>query len=380
MTALITRRAALALSTAALFASGASGATVATSRIARLARGFNLPDQAPLHPGKRPDRATLVWLQRRGMTHVRLPFDGEAVMSRFGDPARATATFDDLDRALDLLLDADFAVSVDMHPGDAFQKLHRAEPKAAFEALTEAWKSIAARIAKRSPERVFAELLNEPNVEDAIWRDQAERLVATLRPLLPTTTFITGPAPYQRVEALAAWRPLNDGNIVYAFHYYDPMLFTHQGLTWDDSDPLSRLAGVPYPAQRDDKAIARIVADLRQRRETELADEFNRALAQPWTRATIEGQFARLAAWGRAHTAPIILNEFGVLRFKAPRAARLEWLRDVRATAEANGFGWAHWDYREGFGLLDESGRPDRQVIDALLPPQRREAAGGARL
>jgi endoglucanase len=380
MTPPITRRVALALSAGALLASGASVAAVATSRIARLARGFNLPDQAPLVPDKRPDRATLSWLRRRGMTHVRLPFNGEAVMTRFSDPARSKAALDDLDRALDLLLDLDFVVSVDMHPGGAFQKLHHDEPETAFRALTDAWTSIAARIMRRPSERVFVELLNEPNVDDAIWRDQAERLAATLRTLLPTTTFIAGPAPYQRVEALAAWRPLDDGNVVYAFHYYDPMLFTHQGLTWDDSDPLSRLAGVPYPARRGDSAIARIIDDLRRRGETGLAEEFDRAFARPWARATMESQFAPLAAWGRAHAVPIILNEFGVLRFKAPRAARLDWLRDVRSAAEANGFGWAHWDYREGFGLLDESGRPDLQVIDALLPPRRQEAVGGDRL
>jgi endoglucanase len=281
---------------------------------------------------------------------------------------------------LDLLLDLDFAVSVDMHPGGAFQKLHRAEPETAFVALNEAWKLVAARISKRSPERVFAELLNEPNVEDTIWRDQAERLAGSLRIRLPATTFVTGPAPYQRVEALEAWRPLDDGNIVYAFHYYDPMLFTHQGLTWDDSDPLSRLADVPYPARRDDGAITRLIGDLRRRSETVLVEEFDRALARPWTRETIEAQFAPLAAWSRAHGVPVVLNEFGVLRFKAPRAARLEWLRDVRATAEASDFGWAHWDYREGFGLLDESVRPDLQVIEALLPSQRRAAAGGPRL
>jgi endoglucanase len=376
MTSPITRRAALGSLAGALLAPRPAYAIVAERRIARLSRGFNLPDQAPLNPDKRPDRATLLWLRRRGMTHVRLPFNGEAAMARFADSARAKAVLDDLDRALDMMLDLDFAVSVDMHPGGAFQKLHRAEPEAAFIALNEAWKPVAARISKRSPDRVFAELLNEPNVEDAIWLDQAERLAASLRNLLPATTLITGPAPYQRVEPLAAWRPLGDINVVYAFHYYDPMLFTHQGLTWDDSDPLSRLAGVPYPARRDDDAIVRLVADLRRRGETKLVEEFDRALARPWTREAIETQFAPLAAWSRAHGVPVVLNEFGALRFKAPRAARLEWLRDVRATAEANGFGWAHWDYREGFGLLDESGRPDLQAIDALLPSQRRASAG----
>jgi len=93
---------------------------------------------------------------------------------------------------------------------------------------------------------------------------------------------------------------------------------------------------------------------------------------------TIEQQFAELAAWSRAHGASVILNEFGVLRFKSPRPSRLEWLRDVRETAEANRFGWAHWDYREGFGLLDGSGRPDVELIDQLLPSQRRASTSGS--
>ncbi|HLJ70870.1 MAG TPA: cellulase family glycosylhydrolase [Roseiarcus sp.] len=376
MTAPLSRRAALAAFAAALLAPRESAAAVAEDRVKRLARGFNLPDQAPLAPGKRPDRATLAWLRRRGMSHVRLPFLGEAAMARFAERDRIKTALDDLDRALDLLLDLDFAVSVDMHPGGDFQRLHRAEPDVAYDALAEAWRIIAARIARRPPERVFAELLNEPNVDDAIWREQAARLAAALRADLPATTLIAGPAPYQRVEALAAWRPLDDGNVVYAFHYYDPMLFTHQGMTWDPSDPLSRLAGVPYPARRGDPSIARLVETLKERGDTLLVDAFDRALARPWTKETIEAQFAPLAAWSRAHSAPVILNEFGVLRFKAPRAARLEWLRDVREAAEASGFGWAHWDYREGFGLLDEQGRPDRELIDALLPPRRAAAAG----
>ena len=136
-----------------------------------------------------------------------------------------------------------FAVSADMHPGDDFGHLHRADPEAALVALTEGWRNLSPAIRRLPADRLFAELLNEPQPDDAIWRNQAERLVGELRKPLPSTTFIVGPAPYQRVEALAAWRKLDDPNVIYAFHYYDPMAFTHQGLTWDAADPLSRLEG-----------------------------------------------------------------------------------------------------------------------------------------
>jgi endoglucanase len=372
MKALIDRRAMLASFAAAALAPDVGRAAVADERIRRLARGFNLPDQAPLNPDKRPDRATLKWLRQRGMSHVRLPVLSEAAMARFSDRARVVSVLDDFDRALDLLLDLEFSVSADMHPGADFQKLHRGDPDAAYDALAEGWGRLAERIARRPAERVFAELLNEPNTDDAIWRGQAGRLAARLRADLPATTLIVGPAPYQRVEALARWRPLDVANVVYAFHYYDPMVFTHQGLTWDASDPLSRLGNVPYPTRRNDPRLTRLIGELRQGGDVALANAIDRAQARPWYKDAIEEQFAPLAAWARAHRAPVLLNEFGVLRFKAPRAARLQWLHDVRESAEANGFGWAHWDYREGFGLLDESGKPDVELIDALLPPERR--------
>jgi endoglucanase len=310
----------------------------------------------------------LKWLRARGMTHVRLPVRGESVMARFSDAATIRAASADFAKALDLLLGLDFAVSADMHPGDDFGHLHRADPDAALAALTEGWRHLARPIRRLPAARVFAELLNEPQTTDAIWRAQAERLAADLRADLPATTFIVGPAPYQRVEALAAWRPFDDKNIVYAFHYYDPMAFTHQGLTWDPASPLSRLEGVPFPTWRGEPGINRLLEALRARGDLDLALSIDQALDKPWNAQAIAGQFAPLAAWSRTHDAPVILNEFGALRFKAPRAARLAWLKAVRETAQAKGFGWAHWDYNQGFGLLDETGKPDSALIDVLLP------------
>ncbi|HUZ66474.1 MAG TPA: endoglucanase, partial [Beijerinckiaceae bacterium] len=80
--------------------------------------------------------------------------------------------------------------------------------------------------------------------------------------------------------------------------------------------------------------------------------------------------FAPLAAWSRVHSVPVVLNEFGVLRFKTTPRDRAAWIEAVRRQAERHGFGWAHWEYGNGFGLLDENGRLDRQIVDALLPPR----------
>ena len=339
-------------------------------RARALACGFNLPDQVPAQPSRAARaRDAGNGCAPAALVHVRLPLRGESLMTRFSDKATIAKTLDDFERALDLLLGLDFAVTADMHPASDFAHLHRADPEAALAALTDGWRNLARSIARFPTSRVFAELLNEPKVDDAIWRVQAERLAADLRRALPATTFITGPAPYQRVEALAGWRPLADKNIIYAFHFYDPMAFTHQGLTWEPSrSPLSHLANVPFPTSRDDAAMTRLLQTLRARGEDALAQSIDEALDKPWNAQTIASQFAPLAAWSQTHEAPVILNEFGALRFTAPRAARLAWLKAVREAAEANKFGWAHWDYTQGFGLLDETGKPDAALIDVLLP------------
>ena len=57
-------------------------------------------------------------------------------------------------------------------------------------------------------DRVFAELLNEPDVKADRWQTEVEELAAFVRQLLPDTTLIIGPVNWQRADLLPAFRPL----------------------------------------------------------------------------------------------------------------------------------------------------------------------------
>ena len=54
----------------------------------------------------------------------------------------------------------------------------------------------------------------------------------------------------------------------------------------------------------------------------------------------------------------------------APPASRLAWIHDVRTALEADGIGWAMWDYHEGFGVAvkDKDGKSvvDPDTVKAL--------------
>jgi len=184
-----------------------------------------------------------------------------------------------------------------------------------------------------------------------------------VRQLLPRTTMIVGPVNWQRPDSLPGFRPLSDLNVVYAIHFYDPMVFTHQG-HWDPKDPLHDIRGLPYPIRAEDPEVQK----LRQR----LADENREKALAMLDRAVPDERIDRwlepAVAWQQQFSRPIIVNEFGVLKAGAPRESRLRWLSSVTSYAERQCWGWAHWELSQGFGLLDDkSGRIDSEALKALL-------------
>jgi endoglucanase len=82
--------------------------------------------------------------------------------------------------------------------------------------------------------------------------------------------------------------------------------------------------------------------------------------------------FDMMSGWSERHSRPVIVNEFGVLSYRAPRESRLDWLAAVRGSAEERCIGWTHWDFQDGFGLIDPAtGMPDPEILDALVPEPR---------
>jgi endoglucanase len=349
-----------------------AGSGVPAGRIAALARGFNLPGWLDTTEFRRPDPALLAEMRAAGMTHIRLPVAGELVMPAFSDRQTIARHLAELDRALAELLALGFVVSVDMHPGGPFQDLHRADPDAALAALEDGWRRLAVVVGAFPPDAVFAELLNEPVAPPEVWEPQARQLLKMLRRELPETTLIVGSAIFQRVDVLSSVVPTEDANVVHAVHFYDPMVFTHQGQDWFPDDPMAAMRAVPFPADLATPALDAEVTRLRADGDEEAATAILDWYAEPWNRDTIAAIFAEAGDWSRANDRAVIVNEFGVLNFVAPPADRAAWLSAVAGAAEDACLGWTHWDFQDGFGIIDPAtGEPDPAIMDALLGPAR---------
>lgn len=346
--------------------------TVAPERLAALSRGFNADGWIN---GAPPSRALLQQLRRAGMSHVRLPVPAERVMPRFAAKAEREATLRVLDNALKQLASLGYSTSVDLHPGERFNRLHKDDPDAALRELQEAWRALAAVIRSHPADRVFAELLNEPDIEPDRWQREVEALAAFVRGLLPATTLIVGPVNWQRADSLPGFRPLPDPDVVYAIHFYDPMVFTHQG-HWDEQDPLHDIRDLPYPISTADPAVRALRLDLQDRNAVKALGMLDTAIAAAKDKPGADRWLAPAFAWQRQFSRPIIINEFGVLKAGAPRESRLRWLAEVTTYAREHCWGWAHWELAQGFGLVDAAtGRPDPDVMRALLGASRAPAA-----
>jgi endoglucanase len=341
--------------------------TVPADRIAALSRGFNADGWINGTRSTPPGDGLLRELRRAGMSHVRLPVPAEYIMPRFASKAERDDRLQAVDRALTKLTSLGYYVSIDLHPGSRFNLLHRQEPVASMQEMKSAWTGLAEITRHHSADRVFAELLNEPDVEADRWQSEVEELAAFVRQLLPGTTLIVGPVNWQRADSLPGFRPLDDLNVVYAIHFYDPMAFSHQG-HWDPKDPLHDIRGLPYPVRANDPSVQELRQQLLDGNKAPAVELLDRAIAASRDGNGIDKWLEPAAAWQQRFSRPIIINEFGVLKAGAPQESRLRWLSSVVTYAKQHCWGWAHWELAQGFGLVDDrTGKPDPGVMRALL-------------
>jgi endoglucanase len=269
-----------------------------------------------------------------------------------------------LDRAVDTILADGMAVTIDVHPEDSYKQAMRTDGNAVdrFVAL---WRKLAAHYAGRDPERVFFEILNEPEENDAYrWAGVQARVAAVIREEAPRNTIIATGPNYSDIADLLTLHPLEDGNVIYNFHFYDPHEFTHQGAAWGVAWWRYE-HGIPYPPTESSM----------QELLKEIPDPANRFQLENywldhWDAHRIRLLMDEAAAWASTNHVPLICNEFGVYREHSDPVSRINWIHDVRTALEADSIGWAMWDYHNGFGVAvrDKDGKSvvDPQTVEAL--------------
>jgi hypothetical protein len=298
-------------------------------------------------------------IKSMGFDHVRFPIAPEPILKTSRPPKLPVKYMARLEGHIQRMLDQDLAVIVDIHPETAFKKALAANDRKAA-TFVSFWGALAGRFSKFDSERVFFEVLNEPEIRDnKRWNHIQREAARSIRRAAPDHTMIFGGDQWSALPMLLLLDPPEDRNVICNFHLYDPIVFTHQGAEW--SPPWAMFCkGMTYPADRDF-----IQGFLRKTADPDAIQEIKEYEERNWNLARYEGMAAKAAAWGRTHGFAISCNEFGVYKVFAPRTSRLRWVRDVVRSLEKHDIVWTMWDYAGSFEVVRTEG--DRRVPDPEL-------------
>ncbi|RME99309.1 MAG: hypothetical protein D6772_07915 [Bacteroidetes bacterium] len=314
-----------------LFTETTRNQTSATTwtRARDLAKGMNLSNWLeaywliPYGTYPETDRFTyddLEGFREIGIDLIRLPVTFEHLAATTPPYTLNTShpTFDLIDDVVAWCDALDLKLIIDMHHG--VTTLTDANYQTELPRLEAIWRQIYALYGDLDPDQVFFEIYNEPHaISNSNFRIVAQALVDVLRAEGSAHSIIVGASGYNSATELAAFTPLDDPDIIYTFHFYDPYFFTHQGMSWTNP---------PYfPA-----------------RSFPLGDEV----------AQMTSTIGAAADWGQIYNAPILLGEFGVST-EADDDSRCNWVETVADIVNGHNMPWVYWDSTsesDGFGFI----------------------------
>jgi hypothetical protein len=349
---------------------------------------------------KRISPAVFTRIKRAGFDFVRMPIEPGVFIDFEGE--RRDLLFTKLDTAVGQILDAGLNVIVDYHYYPVNLRWNAEailtspnSPK--FIAYRNLIRRTAKMLSRYDAHRVALELMNEPSIEcrsipGRDWGDFQPLLLQSARQAAPKLTIAVTGGCWGGLDGLRELNPatLNDRNLLYSFHFYEPFMFTHQGTHWiTDTQYLGQ---IPYPARREE--IARAIGasiepierdpNLNSTQKKILKDKTIGQIItyfyQNWNRDRLESEINKAVAWAKRHQIPtsqLLMGEFGVFRSAQDPASvppgrwvgasdrdRVIWHRDLVELARKYQIPWSMWSYGGNFNLANNR---DLQQLDSEL-------------
>ncbi len=261
-----------------------------------------------------------------GLDHVRIPVDYNILENE--DGGFKESGFARIDRALEMCRKYKLNTVLDLHKTAGYSFDSYGESESGFfeseqlqERFYRLWEEIARRYGKFSDNIAF-ELLNEVTEKSYIdvWNKVAKECIRRIRAIAPDTIILVGSYHNNSAPAVADLDAPYDDKVVYNFHCYEPLRFTHQGAYWTDAINQN---------ERFSFEDSNITAEF------------------------FEELFAPAIETAAKYNAALYCGEFGVIDIVSPEDT-LKWFRVINAVFEKYGISRCTWSYKEmDFGISD---------------------------
>ncbi|MBI4584683.1 MAG: cellulase family glycosylhydrolase [Planctomycetes bacterium] len=327
-----------------------SGSGVSAARLPRW-RGFNLLEKFNAERNRPFLEADFEWMAEWGFDFVRLPLSYRAWAPGDDWLKLREETLVEIDQAVEHGRKHKIHVNINFHRAPGYCVNPPKEPldlwsdEKALEACAFHWAHFARRYKGIPNSQVSFDLLNEPaQIPEADYVRVVKKLVEAIRGQDPDRLIIADGLRWGRdpVHGLA-----NLG-IAQSTRGYDPMGVSHYKATWvGGADQWSEPT---WPLKVKDHDVW----DKERLRKQNI---------QPWKELEKKKVGVHVGEWGAFH--------------HSPHAVVLAWMRDCLELWKEAGWGWALWNFRGAFGILDSQrkdvryesfrGRQlDRKMLDLL--------------
>jgi len=298
-------------------------------------RGFNLLEKFNVGRQGPFVEEDFAWMHEWGFDFVRLPMDYRCWTDPT-DPYRVNEKIlKEIDQAIEYGEKYGIHVSLNLHRAPGYtvaqppEKLNLWRDEEAQRQFDFQWSMFAKRYKGISPERLSFNLVNEPaNVGPEDYARVVRRVVTAIRNVDPDRLIISDGLQWGRDPIFE----LVELGIAQSTRGYDPMPVSHYMASWVRGERWPRPT---WPLKEGDR-----VYDRQYLFENRI---------KPWKKIEEKG-------------VGVHVGEFGAYN-RTPHEVVLAWLEDYLSLWKEAGWGWAMWNFRGSFGILD-SGREDVQYED----------------
>ncbi|MBR5361401.1 MAG: cellulase family glycosylhydrolase [Lachnospiraceae bacterium] len=291
-------------------------------------------------------KSDLVRIANAGFDHVRVPVDYEVIET--DDEEDIEEGYEYITTCIDWCRELGLKMMIDLHKayGYSFDPLDKDMDREAFfhdkglqERFYRLWDRISSRYSSYSDMLSF-ELLNEvvsPNVVNE-WNDIAREASLVIRKNAPDSYIVIGGVCYNNVTSVPLLGAPIDDKIVYNFHCYEPLVFTHQRAYWVDNMPKDLVMNYPDSLE--------IYREKSQLLAQDLADAINEGEITELGPSLFDTLFKPAVEMAEKMNVPLYCGEYGVIDL-APADSAKRWFADIHSIFNKYGIGHAAWSYKE---------------------------------